>query len=120
MPACSRAAPVTARPTVRRAHATSTQEADFEQRARDLTTRAHRLRRKGELRRALTALREACGLDEQHAARWVWLAAVLRLLGKHDEAERAMKQALYLRQRKGEEGKANVIRGLLVQLGRAY
>jgi hypothetical protein len=89
------------------------------ERARDLTTRAHRLRRKGELRRALVALREACGLDEHHPARWLWLSYVLGLLGKCEEAEQAMKQALFLRQKSGEKGKADVIRSLLLQLGRA-
>jgi hypothetical protein len=105
---------------VRRAPSPPTQDADPFERARDLTTRAHRLRRKGELRRALVALREACGLDEHHAPRWLWLSDVLGLLGKRDEAERAMKQALYLRQKRGEQSKANVIRGLLLELGRAY
>jgi Flp pilus assembly protein TadD len=113
---CTRPTP---RRPVRRAIAPSIHDNDAIERARDLTLRAHRLRRKGELRRALVALREACGLDEQHAARWVWLSYVLRLLGKRDEAEQAMKQALYLRQRNGEKSKANVIRDLLFQLGRA-
>jgi tetratricopeptide (TPR) repeat protein len=94
-------------------------DVDPVERARDLTARAHRLRRKGELRRALVALREACGLDERHAPRWLWLSDVLGLLGKRDEAEQAMRQALFLRQQTGERDKANVIRGLLLQLGRA-
>jgi Flp pilus assembly protein TadD len=87
-------------------------------RAAELTLRAHRARRKGQYRRALVALREACALDEHHAPRWLWLADVLARLGKRDEAERAMKQSLYLRQQSGEKSKANVVRGLLLQLGR--
>ena len=118
--ACSNAALSQSRLPVRRAFPLSIQDADPAERARDLTTRAHRFRRKGELRRALVALREACGLDERHPARWLWLSCVLGLLGKRDEAAQAMKQALYLRQKNGEKGKADVIRGLLLQLGRAY
>jgi Flp pilus assembly protein TadD len=87
-------------------------------RAGELTARAHRLRRKGELRRAVVALREACALDEGNPSRWVWLADALGRTGKRDEAERALKQALYLRQQGGEKAKANVVRRLILQLGR--
>jgi Flp pilus assembly protein TadD len=87
-------------------------------RACDLAARAHRLRRRGDLRRAFVALREACALDEHNAPRWLWLADVLVRMGKRDDAERAMKQALFLRQQTGEKEKADVIRGLLLQLAR--
>ncbi|HMJ52059.1 MAG TPA: hypothetical protein VK540_08280 [Polyangiaceae bacterium] len=85
-------------------------------RASDLTARAHRLRRKGELRRAVVAFREACALEERHPALWLWLGDTLARMGRRYEAERAMKQALFLRERSAETGKANVIRGLLLQL----
>jgi hypothetical protein len=39
-------------------------------------------------------------------------------MGKRHEAEQALKQALFLRQQAGEKAKANVIRGLLLQLAR--
>ncbi|MET0595156.1 MAG: hypothetical protein ABW133_20820 [Polyangiaceae bacterium] len=97
----------------------STAETVVVDRAGDLTSRALRLRRKGEHRRAAVALREACALDELNAARWVWLADTLGRVGKRDEAERALKQSLYLRQQGGEKAKANVVRSLLLQLGRA-
>jgi Flp pilus assembly protein TadD len=104
---------------LRRATCPRTNDADLAERAGELTSRAHRLRRRGDLRRACVALREACALDEQHAARWMWLGDTLARMGKRDEAERAMKQALFLRQQSDEKAKANVIRGLLLQLGRA-
>jgi Flp pilus assembly protein TadD len=104
---------------VRRASCPRTNDVDATERAEELTARAHRLRRKGELRRASIAYREACGLDEQNAARWTWLGDTLARMGKRDEAERAMMQSLFLRQRAGEKAKANVVRGLLLQLGRA-
>lgn len=103
---------------MRRGFSTSTAEANVADRASDLTARALRLRRKGELRRAAVALREACALDEENASRWVWLADILGRAGKRDEAERALKQSLYLRQQGGEKAKANVVRSLLLQLGR--
>ena len=103
---------------MRRALLLSNQDDVIAERARELTARAHRLRRRGELRRAAVALREACGLEDSDAARWLWLADVLGDMGKRDEAEGAMKQALFLRQQAGEKAKANVIRGLLLRLGR--
>ena len=92
---------------------------DFDDRARELTTRAHKLKRKGELRRAAVTLREACGLDEGNAARWVLFGDLLFRMGKRDEAARAMKQALYLREQNGEKAKASVIRRLILNLARS-
>ena len=103
---------------MRRGFSPATAEVDVVDRASDLTARALRLRRKGDLRRATVALREACALDEENAARWVWLADTLGRTGKRDEAERALKQSLYLRQQGGEKAKANVVRSLILQLGK--
>jgi len=94
-------------------------DVDVAARADELTARAHRLRRKGELRRACLAFREACALSELDAARWLWLGDTLARMGKRDEAERAMKQALYLRLQNAEKAKATVIRQLMLKLGRA-
>jgi Tfp pilus assembly protein PilF len=103
---------------VRKALSLETNDAPGVERASELTVRALRLRRKGELRRAAVALREACALDESHAARWLWLSDVLGRMGKRHDAEQALKQALFLRQQWGEKAKANVIRGLLLRLAR--
>jgi Flp pilus assembly protein TadD len=89
---------------------------DTPDRARELTVRALRMKRRGDLRRAAVALREACAIDEQNPAGWMWLGDVLGRMGKRDEAERAMKQALFLRQQSGDRRKANVTRGLLLRL----
>ena len=94
-------------------------DVDIVVRAGELTARAHRFRRKGEWRRASIAYREACALDELDAARWLWLGDTLARMGKRDEAERAMKQALFLRLQNAEKAKATVIRRLMLQLGRA-
>jgi cytochrome c-type biogenesis protein CcmH/NrfG len=95
------------------------QDFDFVERARDLAARAQKLRRKGELRRAAVALREACALEEGNAARWVSLGNVLFRMGKREEAAHALKQAVYLRERRGERTKANAIRRILLNLARA-
>jgi Flp pilus assembly protein TadD len=62
------------------------------------------------------SLREATALDESNPARWMLYARALARLGQRHEAERAMKQALFLRERSGEKAKANVIRRLLLNL----
>jgi Flp pilus assembly protein TadD len=90
-----------------------------EERAEKLTRRAGRLRQKGQLRPAAVALREACGLGEQDAARWMLLGHLEGKLGRRGDAERAMKQALFLRERHGEKRKATVIRKLILQLASA-
>ena len=90
---------------------------DIAQRAAELTVRALKLQRRGELRRASLTLREATSLDEANAARWMLYARVLLQLGQRDDAGRAMKQSLFLREREGEKGKARVIRRLMLNLG---
>jgi len=90
-----------------------------QQRADMLARRARRLRQQGEYRRAAVALREACALAEGDAARWMLLGDLHARLGKRRDAERAMKQALYLREQGGEPRKAQVIRRLLSQLNEA-
>jgi Flp pilus assembly protein TadD len=87
------------------------------ERADTLARRAGRLRQKGDLRRAAVALREACAISEEDAARWMMLGHLELRLGKARDAERAMKQALFLRERDGEKGKAQVVRRLLLSLG---
>ena len=92
---------------------------DVGARAHELMVRAHRLRRRGDHRRAALTMREACGLDHLSAAHWMMYGNYLAHLGRRDDAEHAMKQALYLRERSGEKAKANVIRRELLRVGRA-
>lgn len=89
---------------------------DLADRARELTARALRLQRRGDLRRASLTLREATALDESDAARWMLYAHVLVGMGQRDDAERAMRQSLFLREQRGEKMKANVVRRLLLNL----
>jgi Flp pilus assembly protein TadD len=89
------------------------------ERADELTMRAQKLRRRGELRRAAVSLREACALDERNAARWALLGDVLFRMGRKEEASAALKQSVYLRERAGERSKANVVRRLILNLARS-
>jgi Flp pilus assembly protein TadD len=89
---------------------------DSEARAEELVVRARRLRQRGELRRALLVLREACHLEEANAARWMSYGALAADAGRRDEAEQAMKHALWLRERQRDTKKAVVIRRILLKL----
>jgi Flp pilus assembly protein TadD len=89
---------------------------DTEARASELAVRARRLREKGELRRASLALREACHLDESNASRWMLYGTVVAQLGRRDEAEQAMRHALWLRERGRDLRRAAVIRRIILKL----
>jgi hypothetical protein len=86
-------------------------------RAHTLARRAAGLRRRGDLRRAAVVMREACYTEEGSPVLWVRYADLARLSGKRDQAERALKQALWLRERAGDRARALVIRRLLLRLG---
>lgn len=84
-----------------------------------LADRARRHRRRGESRRALVVLREACLRDEESASLWTLYGAWLAEDGKNDEARRAFRHALWLRTSSGEREKARVTRALLESLAAA-
>ena len=78
-----------------------------------LANRARRHRRRGEDRRALVVLREACLRDEDNATLWTLYGAWLAEAGKNEDARRALKHALWLRNTAGQPAKARVTRALL-------
>jgi hypothetical protein len=78
-----------------------------------LTARARKLRAKGNIRGALLGLGEACALDEENAARWMLYGSWLLAANRREDAERAMKQALWLRRQAGDDRRAAVIRTIL-------
>ena len=87
-----------------------------QERAALLVARARKLRKKGDFRACLVAMREACALAEYNAAWWMLYGAWLLQAGRQSEAERAAKQALWLRRQTGDERRARVIRGLLLRI----
>lgn len=78
--------------------------------------RARKLRAKGDRRRALVLLREACALDVWRARTHAILGALCVELGQRDEATRAFKHACWLRSRAGEERRAEATARILSSL----
>jgi Flp pilus assembly protein TadD len=82
---------------------------------RDVTlarrARKHRLR--GERRQALLALEEACLLTEHDARLWALYAASCWRMRRYDDAARALRQAIFLRAREGDDRRVAVLEELL-------
>jgi uncharacterized protein HemY len=82
---------------------------------RALNQRAARLLRKGEVRKAALALREAASMAADGPA-YVRLAHVLERLGKHDEALHSLKQALYSFRHDHQRGRARTVARMILKL----
>src|SRR5262245_32228794 len=74
-----------------------------------LVARARRLRRKGETRRALVLLRQACALDEWRPRTYTLLGVQAAREGLVAEACQALNQARWLRARAGDKARAAVV-----------
>jgi Tfp pilus assembly protein PilF len=84
-----------------------------------LIVRARKTRARGDTRRAIVLLRQACALDEWRARTWTILAALLAAEGIHGEAAQAFKQARWLRLRAGEKARAAITERLASRLAAA-
>ena len=73
-----------------------------------LIVRARKIRDRGDIRRTLVLLRQACALDEWRARSFTILGALLAQEGMFDEAQRALNHARWLRARAGEKARAAV------------
>src|SRR5262245_46046665 len=82
-----------------------------------LVERARRLRRRGEIRKMLVALREACMRDENAAWLWTLYGAMLARGGRDDEARAAYKHALWLRRTAGDTARARSTQALIDRVG---
>ncbi len=78
--------------------------------------RARKSWARGDSRRALVLLREACALDEWRARTWTIFGTRLAEHGHTDEAARAFKQARWLRLRAGERGRVQAMDRLTARL----
>ncbi|MCC6647045.1 MAG: hypothetical protein IT374_15910 [Polyangiaceae bacterium] len=67
-----------------------------------LVAQARRLHRKGERKKELTALRQACLLEEDCASAWTLYAARLADAGRREDAAQAFRHAIWLRHRDGD------------------
>ena len=81
-----------------------------------LLRRAWRHRRRGEDRRAMLVLKEACCQESSSPRLWTLYAAQCVRAGRRDEAEHALKQALWLRRRDRDDARVRVMTALLGQL----
>jgi tetratricopeptide (TPR) repeat protein len=84
-----------------------------------LIGRARKLRDKGETRKALIALREACLRDENAAWLWTLYGSLLAEKGRPEDARAALRHALWLRRSAGDEKRAVVTERLLDSVGYA-
>ena len=89
------------------------QESPFE----TLLHRARKLRRKGDLRKALHALREACLLEERCAWAWTLYGYYLTLAHRLPEAQQAYRHALWLRHTSRDEPRERSTQALLDGIG---
>jgi len=77
---------------------------------------ARKRRRRGDSRRALVLLREACCLAGDDPKLWAMYGVQCWWLHKRDEARTALRQALWLRERARDSARARVLRGLLLAM----
>lgn len=82
-----------------------------------LMGRVRRLRRRGELKKAATVLREACLVDEHAAALWTMYGAMLAKLGRREDAAQALRHALWLRHAAGDVAREHSTASFLDRLG---
>lgn len=78
-----------------------------------LVARARRLRARGEVRKMLVTLREACMRDETCAWLWSLYGAMLAQHGKTSDAAQALKHAVWLRRTAGDRARAKATQALL-------
>jgi Flp pilus assembly protein TadD len=86
---------------------------NVETREQCLLNRARRHRRRGEHRKAMLALREACFTSDSDARLWTLYAMSCARAGRSDEAAQALRQALWLRERCDDAPRARVTRALI-------
>ena len=82
-----------------------------------LIARARKLRRRGEARKMLTTLREACLRDEGAAWLWTLYGAMLAEGGRDEDAQKALRHALWLRRSDGDARRAQSTQALIDRLG---
>ncbi len=80
--------------------------------------RARRQAERGDERRAMLILREACFAAEHDPALWVHFGLACLRARRRDEGLRALAHALWLRERERDERRAQVMRDLIAHLSR--
>ena len=83
-----------------------------------LVLRARTSSRRGDARKAFLLLERACCLASEDARLWALFAVQCQRMGKMDDAARAYRQAIWLRERSRDERRAAVLERLLSELRR--
>ena len=78
--------------------------------------RARRQSERGDERRAMLILREACFASESDPARWVHYGIACLRVRRRDEGFRALAHALWLRERDRDAPRIRVMRELIAHL----
>jgi Flp pilus assembly protein TadD len=78
--------------------------------------RARRQAERGDERRAMLILREACFAAEHEPPLWVHYGLACLRARRRDEGLRALKHALWLRERARDSARAQVMRDLIARL----
>jgi Flp pilus assembly protein TadD len=81
-----------------------------------LVPRAYRVLRRGDDRRAMLLLREAACRSASDARLWTLYGVQCARMGRGEDAEQALRQALWLRQRARDESRVRVMERLLDQV----
>ncbi len=92
-------------------------QSGFPSRTEQLLGRARRAQQRGERRQAVVALREAAMLAETDPKLWALYGAACVKANRLEDADRAFSQALFLRQRDHDTGRANSLRAVIQRLG---
>lgn len=85
-------------------------------RTESLARRGRKLRREGSTRKAVNAYGELTSIEPEHAPWWVLLGVCQRDLGRHEEARKCFRQALYLLRQQDDDGRAAPVLRLLEEL----
>jgi Tfp pilus assembly protein PilF len=75
--------------------------------------------RRGDLRKALLTMRAACYEDGDDPKLWAMYGHYAQLSGKSDEAREAFAHAVWLFERRHEDGRASALRNHAARLERA-
>ena len=81
-----------------------------------LLRRAQRCARKGDDRKAMVAVREACFASPQDARLWALYGSLCFRANRRDEALHAFGQSLWFRKRAKDDRRAAVVQKLIEQL----
>ncbi|HEX6273423.1 MAG TPA: hypothetical protein VFZ53_10290 [Polyangiaceae bacterium] len=91
-------------------------QVEAEPRVVTLVRQARRHTLRGDTRKAMLAVREACLTSGTDARLWALYGAACRRARKHEEAKEAIRQAIYFRERERDARRAGSLQRLLIEI----